>query len=148
MGIGNNHDIFSYMETYCLAKKWVDAVRSEIELTLHKYKITFKQWQILHIIGNHNINTPTGIAQHLSADKPSITRSTDYLVENLFLKRNRGVDDRRTIQLLLTDEGIMVMELGHSALQGVPVKFKSGLTKSEAKKISKLEDGYFINCNE
>ncbi len=136
------------MEVYGIAKKLIDAIRNEIEFELDKHKITFKQWQVLHVIGTHKINTPTSIALHLSADKPSITRITDHLVAKLFLSRNRGVDDRRTIQLKLTEEGILVMELGHSALQEVPVKFKSRLTHSEAKKLSKFENNYLNNSYE
>lgn len=144
----NKNKINSCLEVYCLAKKLVDVVRHEIELVLNSHNITFKQWQVLNAINSNKNNTPTSIANYIGADKPSITRITDHLYACSLLKRERGVDDRRTIQLILTDDGYSALKLGHDALHGVPEKFKSRLTTLESKKFSKFESCFSDNIYE
>lgn len=140
MSLQNKQGVNSYIEIYSIAKKLTEVVHREIESALKSYNLTFKQWQVLNAINSNNVNTPTSIAKYIFADKPSITRITDYLVECSFLKRERGVDDRRTILLKLTDEGALVVKVGLDALQEVPTRFKSSLTSSEQVKISKFEN--------
>ncbi|MFK7816234.1 MAG: MarR family winged helix-turn-helix transcriptional regulator [Gammaproteobacteria bacterium] len=144
----NNNKINSCLEVYSLAKKLVDIVRHEIELVLNSYNITFKQWQVLNAISLSKNNTPTSIAKYIGADKPSITRITDHLYACSLLKRERGIDDRRTIQLILTDDGYSALKIGQDALHDVPAKFKSRLTTLESKKFSKFESCFFDNIHE
>ncbi len=139
MSVQSTKEVYSCIEVYSIAKKLTDVVQHEIELALSRYNLTFKQWQVLNAISSSDASTPTKIANHICADKPSITRITDYLVTCSLLKRERGVDDRRTIQLKLTEEGMLAVSVGHSALQAVPIQFKSNLSPSEVKKVSMFE---------
>ena len=69
-----------------------------------------------------------------------MSRITDYLVNISLLKRSRGIDDRRTVQLQLTKQGESILMAGLDAFQIVPKEFKAKLTNKEMKIISLMEN--------
>lgn len=68
-------------------------------------ELTLAQWIALKIIGEGEATTPSRIAGLLGHSSGATTRMLDQLEERGLLTRVRQSDDRRVVNLALTDEG-------------------------------------------
>jgi DNA-binding MarR family transcriptional regulator len=67
--------------------------------------VTLTQWSALVSIYFDRGNTCAELARDLAHDKGATTRIIDTLVERGWVTRTRHADDRRVINLTLTDDG-------------------------------------------
>jgi DNA-binding MarR family transcriptional regulator len=67
--------------------------------------VTAVQWQALLALNFGAAATCVELARHLNYDKGAMTRLVDHMEASGWVTRRRNPDDRRVIQLALTDEG-------------------------------------------
>lgn len=72
------------------------------------YDITSAQFKVLLCIAFRSINTPAALSQALRVDNGAVTRLLDRLESKGLLMRVRDQQDRRQINILLTNEGIKI----------------------------------------
>lgn len=76
-----------------------------IDTHMEPVGITAAQFKVLIIMAQHGIDTPVELCRYLSLDSGSMTRMLDRLEQKGFLVRQRSAEDRRQVQLVLTEAG-------------------------------------------
>lgn len=76
-----------------------------IDTHMEPVGITAAQFKVLIIMAQYGIDTPAELCRYLSLDSGSMTRMLDRLEQKGFLVRQRSAEDRRQVQLLLTEAG-------------------------------------------
>ena len=72
--------------------------------------IKLLHFEIMHVLKEGGTLHPAKIGEKLLIAKAQMTHLIDKLVELGFVKREMGSDDRRTINITLTDKGSKVLE--------------------------------------
>jgi len=87
-----------------LMEPWEKYLKSTAELTLHQYNVL----RILR--GSHPAALPSGeIATRMISRDPDITRLVDRLEKRGLVARIRGRQDRRVVEVTITDEGLKLL---------------------------------------
>ena len=83
---------------------WEKYLKSHAELTLHQYNVL----RILR--GSHPAGLPSGeIANRMIARDPDITRLVDRLEKRGLVRRARSRQDRRVVEVGITDAGLTLL---------------------------------------
>ena len=84
-----------------LMEPWEKFLKTTAELTLHQYNVL----RILR--GSHPTALPSGeIATRMISRDPDITRLVDRLEKRGLVARIRGRQDRRVVEVAITDDGL------------------------------------------
>ena len=78
--------------------------------------ITFTQWIALAQLSDHPNLTPTELSERVGHDMGALTRIVDGLQEMQLVRRERGEQDRRTVQITVTAEGRRLAKTAKAAL--------------------------------
>lgn len=70
------------------------------------FDVTVDQWLILKNLEENGILSQTELASLVFKDHPTLTRIIDILCKKGYVERVPNPSDRRSFQLLLTDDGI------------------------------------------
>jgi len=81
-----------------------------IDRHLEPYGITAAQFKVLIIMAQFGVDTPAELCRHLSLDSGSMTRMLDRLEQKNLLIRQRSEADRRQVRLVLTDDGLALVD--------------------------------------
>lgn len=85
-------------------------IRQQADRTIMTdYEITRSQFHVLMQI-SHGHNTISSLANQDGVSLPAISRQVDELERKGILSRVRDPQDRRTVQLIITDEGRQIKE--------------------------------------
>jgi DNA-binding MarR family transcriptional regulator len=76
-----------------------------MDTELEPLDITWAQWGTLLHIANGRGKTATELSRNLSADTGSMTRMLDRLEQKGLIRRERSSEDRRIVELSLTETG-------------------------------------------
>lgn len=82
-----------------------NALMSALDHDLQGLDLTGAQWAILMRIANGCGRTAADLCRDNSYDTGSMTRMLDRLEEKGFIHRERSTEDRRVVQLALTEQG-------------------------------------------
>jgi len=77
---------------------------------LQEYEMTRSQFHVLLQI-SHGRNTISSLANQDSISLPAVSRQVDELERKCLITRQRDPQDRRIVQLTLTDEGRQLKEI-------------------------------------
>ena len=86
------------------------SISQMIEAEMEPLGLTASQWHPIAIIGLEKANTPASVARTAEVDTGAMTRTLDRLEKKGFLKRRRSTNDRRVVELELTEKGHTVTE--------------------------------------
>ena len=81
-----------------------------IDRHMEPYGITAAQFKVLIIMAQFGVDTPAELCRHLSLDSGSMTRMLDRLEQKNLLIRQRSEADRRQVRLVLTDDGLALVD--------------------------------------
>lgn len=87
--------------------------------------LSAQEVRVLRTVGRHERCIMSGIAERIRLSLSSVTGLIDRLVEKRLVCRNRG-EDRRVVQVELTDEGRQL----HESVVDSQVRFAHGLLKT------------------
>lgn len=80
-----------------------------VRTILNEYEITRSQFHVLMQI-SHGHNTISSLANHDGISLPAISRQVDELERKKIISRTRDPQDRRTVHLTITEEGLKIKE--------------------------------------
>jgi len=88
-------------------------------------KLTWQEIRVLRAAGRQDCCTMSGLADMICLSVSSATGLIDRLVSKKLVKRDRSSEDRRVVQVELTEQG---RALNEEAMAG-PVEFARGMLK-------------------
>ena len=100
------------------------AVRAEVDKRMEPLGLTQAQWIPVLRLASGEAQTAADLARSTMQTPGAMTRLIDRLVDKGIIERERCTDDRRVVQLRLTDEGMraavqvpdIVKSVNHAAL--------------------------------
>ena len=99
--------------------------------------IKLLHFEIMHVLKEEGTLHPAKIGEKLFVAKAQMTHLIDKLVEMDFVKREIGSDDRRTINITLTDKGGKVLEEQDNLVINAMQENMSSLSNEELEDLSK-----------
>jgi DNA-binding MarR family transcriptional regulator len=93
-----------------LVRRASNLMAPRIEATFARHEITFVQWLVLMHLRDGLARTSAEICRELCHDSGALTRVLDALSDRGFIERRRSTEDRRVVELYLTDDGRRTVE--------------------------------------
>jgi DNA-binding MarR family transcriptional regulator len=94
-----------------LVKRLMQSIVLQIDRRLAVYDLTHAQWLPLYRLARGECDTIASLARDQSLDPGAMTRALDRLETKGLLNRVRSLQDRRVVNLALTDEGRRLAEV-------------------------------------
>jgi DNA-binding MarR family transcriptional regulator len=88
-----------------LMKKVIGSILVQADTRLACCDLTYAQWLPLYKLVVNDCHTMAGLSRDLDIDPGAMTRSLDRLEAKGLVRRERSTEDRRVVNLVLTDEG-------------------------------------------
>ncbi|MGZ5181810.1 MAG: MarR family winged helix-turn-helix transcriptional regulator [Ramlibacter sp.] len=104
-GFYQPHDYRSDESVGYLMRRVINSFASEVEHELDPCGLTNAQWVPLYKLSLGRCNTAAELARECQLDAGAMTRMLDRLEAKGLLRRVRSSEDRRVVNLELTDEG-------------------------------------------
>jgi DNA-binding MarR family transcriptional regulator len=94
-------------EAFLNLQRTADWLLRGVEETLRSFNLTHPQYNVLRILGGAGAaGLPCGeLSARMITRDPDITRLLDRLEKRGYVRRGRGVEDRRVVRAYLTEEG-------------------------------------------
>ncbi len=102
-----------------------EAENADKKNTAVREKLTWQEVRVLRAVGRQECCPMSGLADMICLSLSSATGLIDRLVSKKLVKRDRSSEDRRVVQVELTEQG---RELNEEAMAG-PVEFARGMLK-------------------
>ena len=93
--------------------------------------ITWPQWMVMNVLAHELGSTPARIADHIGVDRSAITRLVDRLEKKGFVTREHDGLDRRSVNILITQAGQLMIKHLDDAAQRHQELFLSELHSTE-----------------
>jgi DNA-binding MarR family transcriptional regulator len=121
-----------------LLSKARNVVMRDMDAALKVVEITAQQMGIILYIGRGEVNTPFELSKLLEIDSGLMTRMLDKLEKADLLVRTRSTDDRRIVNLQLTEKGLqLTKEIPKIAPEVLNDRLKD-FTQDEFKELQRL----------
>lgn len=111
---------------------------------LAPFDITAAQYVILVNLAN-GVDSASGLCKGVSYDPGAMTRMIDRLERKGFVRRVRSPDDRRVVNLALTEEGKAVYPKLVARAAAATNRRLRGFTKAEAQKLESFLQRMLVN---
>ena len=111
---------------------------NKIDAQLAPFDVSAAQWLVVLLVGEDAVASASGLCDKLSYDPGAMTRLLDRLERKGIVRRVRSPEDRRTIQLELTESGKALYPKIIAAIADANNSVLRGFSRSE---VSQLE-GY------
>ncbi len=98
-------------------------------------EVTSAQFIVLATLSMGEVKSASDLCKHISYDAGAMTRMIDRLEEKGLLKRSRCPNDRRLVNLELTEKGSQALPQMRLVAMGVVNRFLVGFTKAEARQL-------------
>jgi DNA-binding MarR family transcriptional regulator len=125
-------------DTYCaedsvgyLMKRVMASVSQHVERRLEAHDLTHAQWMPLFKLRNGRSMAVAELARELQMDAGAMTRLLDRLEKKGLCRRVRSVEDRRVVNLALTQEGEAAAAVVPGVLADVLNAHLAGFSKTE-----------------
>ncbi len=115
--------------------------RDVMKQEMNKFDITSQQFNVLRILrGKHPELCAAGDIKSVMVDKtPDLTRLIDRLLKKGFVTRETCPDNRRKVDIGITDKGLSLVNKASAVIDQHDKMFKN-LTEDEAEQLSNLLD--------
>jgi DNA-binding MarR family transcriptional regulator len=114
-----------------------NTVRSHIRATATaKFDITVEQFHVLRYV-RRGSDSMSELATAKNISRPAISQAVDILVNKGFLTRVQSTQDRRVVELALTEAGNELLDAVFKETRGWMKERMSALTADELETISK-----------
>ena len=110
----------------------INSMKAQIDQAMEPHELTAMQWQPLHIIANDLANTSADLARRMQVDTGAVTRMVDRMEQKGLVERVRCQEDRRVVNLQVTDSGRKAAAVIPKALCKVLNAHLKGFTQDEA----------------
>jgi DNA-binding MarR family transcriptional regulator len=105
------------------------------DVQLVAMEVTSAQFIVLAALSMGEMKSASDLCKHISYDAGAMTRMIDRLEEKGLLRRSRCPDDRRLVNLELTEKGSLALPQMRRVAMRVLNRFLDGFTKAEARQL-------------
>ncbi len=98
-------------------------------------EVTSAQFVVMATLSLGEMKSASDLCKGISYDAGAMTRMIDRLEEKGLLRRNRCANDRRLVNLEITEKGNVALPLMRLAAMKVVNRFLEGFTKAEARQL-------------
>jgi DNA-binding MarR family transcriptional regulator len=98
-------------------------------------EVTSAQFIVLAALNMGEMKSASDLCKHISYDAGAMTRMIDRLEEKGLLRRSRCPNDRRLVNLELTEKGSLALPQMRRVAMRVLNRFLDGFTKAEARQL-------------
>ena len=106
---------------------------NQLKPILKQHGISMNEWLVLKVRYLDFATTPSEIAAYLNMQRASITRHVENLCVRKLLSRNYSKEDRRVVELVVTDAGIKLCKKIFSYYPHITRKVDNRLQGNERK---------------
>jgi MarR family transcriptional regulator, multiple antibiotic resistance protein MarR len=106
-----------------------------IDAELAPFDVSAAQWLVVLLVGENAVSSATGLCDMLAYDPGAMTRLLDRLERKGIVRRVRVPEDRRTIQLELTDSGKALYPKIIAAIADVNNDLLRGFSRDEVNQL-------------
>jgi MarR family transcriptional regulator, multiple antibiotic resistance protein MarR len=110
---------------------------NKIDVELAPFDVSAAQWLVVLLVGENAVASASGLCDTLAYDPGAMTRLLDRLERKGIVRRVRSPEDRRTIQLELTESGKALYPKIIAAIADVNNGLLRGFSRKE---VGQLED--------
>jgi len=128
-----------------LLRRVVNSLVSHIDARLAGEDLTHAQWVPLYKLWRGEVRTVAELARDLQVDPAAMTRSVDRLEAKGLLRRERSAQDRRVVELLLTDTGALAAAAMPAVLSDVINAHLAGFSHDEWQLLMQLLERMLSN---
>ena len=121
-----------------LVRRAGNLMTTRVEAAFADNEITFSQWLVLMKLRDGLATTAAEIARDMCHDSGALTRVIDQLGQRGLIERQRGQEDRRTISLSLTQEGLRTVNALVPMVVGLLNMALADFTHEEATTLTRL----------
>jgi DNA-binding MarR family transcriptional regulator len=114
-----------------LMRRGVNSVVQAVDRQLVEHDLTHAQWVPLYKLYRGECTTMAGLSRELQIDPATMTRALDRLETKGLVRRVRSEQDRRVVQLELTNEGRRLAPQVPAVLSAVLNAHLAGFSKAE-----------------
>jgi len=114
-----------------LMRRAMQSILQEADRELIQHDLTHAQWAPLFKVWTGQCSTMAALARELQVDPGATTRALDRLEAKGLVKRVRSEQDRRVVNLELTDEGRRLAPVVPAVLAKVLNAHLAGFTQEE-----------------
>jgi MarR family transcriptional regulator, multiple antibiotic resistance protein MarR len=101
-------------------------------------EVTAAQFVILANLATGGAKSASDLCKHISYDAGAMTRMIDRLEEKGLLRRSRDSEDRRLVNLELTETGLAAIPRMMEVSRRVANRFLEGFSKAESRQLEGL----------
>ncbi|NYT35565.1 MarR family transcriptional regulator [Allopusillimonas soli] len=128
-----------------LLKQLQSSMNRSMDQLMAPLGLTAMQWRPLALIRYRGVNTPAELSRHSYIDTGAMTRTLDRLEAKGFLGRHRSPEDRRVVQVELTQAGMEVAEQILPAVAATLNAHLQGFSKTEVDTLIDFLNRMLIN---
>lgn len=121
-----------------LMRQVIDNMGSLVDERMVEHDLTNAQWKPLLMIRQRNCKTAAELARVSCADTGAITRMLDRIEAKGLVKRTRSSEDRRIVNLELTEDGEKAAEIVPYVVSDVLNNVLEGFSKTEVNDLKAL----------
>ena len=114
-----------------LMKRVLQSVLQQVDRALQPHDLTHAQWIPLYWLARGDGSTPAELARDAALDPGAMTRALDRLEAKGLVGRMRSLEDRRVVQIALTDAGRAAAGLVPPVLSDVLNAHLAGFSEAE-----------------
>ena len=101
-------------------------------------QVTVAQAGILFLLRQKSGQSMSEMSQLLSIDNSTLTGLVDRLERAGFVRRNSNPDDRRTLNIDITDSGVRELEKAKAVIRRVNEEIKTGFSEQEIESFKRV----------
>lgn len=110
-------------------------------------KITVDQWLVIKNIMDNPVISQQEIAEKVFKDNASVTRIIELLFKAKYIKRSVNKADRRKTNLVVTEEGVSLVNDVYKVVQDYRTNALKGISKQDIDTTNKVLSAIIANCN-
>ena len=120
-----------------LSSTWI---KTDIQTVLKPYDLSIEQFNVLRILRGQKGNPLNlqDIQERMVSKMSNTTRLIDKLIKKDLVKRNQCVENRRKIEIYITQKGIKILKIIDPIIDQAEEKITSNLSETELRELNKL----------
>lgn len=147
MNLLNRPGLDLYLNVCSISCTIHNVIQNQLNLSLKPHALNFQHWNVLRLIHSGEVNTAGKVAERMHVSPPIMTRLIDHLVMHKYLERELDFSDRRIYQLVVTENGIRVLNKGFKAFADLPNLLENKLTEQESKVTSFTDSQFCVQAS-
>ncbi|MDP6592680.1 MAG: MarR family transcriptional regulator [Candidatus Marinimicrobia bacterium] len=122
-------------------------MKKMLDSELNKYSVSSSQYTVLNTLMEDDGLSLSEIGKRVSIDKPAVTGIADRMEKDGLVERRRTSQDRRVIQLFMTEKGRALAEKTEGIATQIDQKLVNVLTPAEVSQFRHMLNRIWESAN-